>query len=104
MNPIIKGKWIGEIRGTKYRQGKNYLRQKDRYCCLGVLCDIMDNSKWEISSKVNNRYSYGNYTDVLDYRIRKQAGISFLQMLLLMKMNDSGKTFEEIAKVIETQF
>ena len=104
MNPKIKEKWVEALKSNKYCQGKNYLRQKDRYCCLGVLCDLMDSSKWEMVSKMNHRYSYGNYTDVLDYRMRKQAGISFLQMLLLMRMNDSGKTFEEIAKVIDTQF
>lgn len=42
-----KSKWIEALRSGKYRQGDTYLCQSDdksfqneRYCCLGVLCDI----------------------------------------------------------------
>ena len=45
MKPSIKKRWLEALRGGKYKQGRNYLRAKDKngelhYCCLGVLTDL----------------------------------------------------------------
>lgn len=44
MKPELKKRWVKALRSGKYKQGKNYLRRQtpegDRYCCLGVLCEI----------------------------------------------------------------
>lgn len=32
--------WIAALRSGKYKQGRKTLVSGDRYCCLGVLCDI----------------------------------------------------------------
>ena len=44
MDKEIKNKWIEALRSGKYQQGCHYLRGPtgDRYCCFGVLCDILD--------------------------------------------------------------
>src|SRR3990167_9242979 len=39
-------KWIAALRSGKYKQGKGALHQVDRsryhkYCCLGVLCEVV---------------------------------------------------------------
>lgn len=31
---------VDALRSEDYRQGRNQLRLNDRYCCLGVACDI----------------------------------------------------------------
>lgn len=33
-------KWLAALRSGKYRQGYGHLRKNDRFCCLGVACDI----------------------------------------------------------------
>lgn len=33
-------KWIVALRSGEYKQGRDTLVIGDRYCCLGVLCDI----------------------------------------------------------------
>ena len=33
-------KWIDALRSGKYKQGRGQLVKGDRYCCLGVLCDV----------------------------------------------------------------
>lgn len=33
-------KWIKALRSGEYKQGFTRLRQDDRYCCLGVACDV----------------------------------------------------------------
>ncbi len=40
MNEQIKAEWLAALRSGEYPQGKNQLRTKWGYCCLGVLCDI----------------------------------------------------------------
>lgn len=40
MNPDVKVKWIAALRSGDYAQTHGTLRDKDGYCCLGVLCDI----------------------------------------------------------------
>ena len=44
MQAKLKDLWVKALRGEgekQYEQGKNYLRCGDKYCCLGVLCDIL---------------------------------------------------------------
>lgn len=42
MDAVLKQKWIDALRSGKYKQGKSYLKTKDgKYCCLGVLCEIV---------------------------------------------------------------
>lgn len=40
MNPEVKAKWLEALRSGEYKQGREYLRRGNYYCCLGVLCDI----------------------------------------------------------------
>lgn len=40
MNEMEK-KLVAALRSGKYKQGRSYLRVGDRYCCLGVACDLM---------------------------------------------------------------
>ena len=32
--------WVAALRSGKYEQGPGFLKQDDKYCCLGVACDI----------------------------------------------------------------
>ena len=41
MKPEIKERWLIALRSGNYQQGKGQLKDGDRYCCLGVLCDIV---------------------------------------------------------------
>lgn len=41
MNPEVKQLWLEALRSGEYQQGREKLRDdKDRYCCLGVLCEL----------------------------------------------------------------
>lgn len=41
MNTDIKKDWIAALRSGDYEQGVTCLRDRDnRFCCLGVLCDL----------------------------------------------------------------
>ena len=40
MHQEIKAKWITALRSGDYKQGTGQLKDGDKYCCLGVLCDL----------------------------------------------------------------
>lgn len=40
MKEDIKDIWVKALRSGEYKQTRNYLRQGDSFCCLGVLCDL----------------------------------------------------------------
>lgn len=47
LDPELKAKWLEALRSGQYKQGQKCLRTDDNcYCCLGVLADVMDPSKW----------------------------------------------------------
>lgn len=68
MDPAIKEKWVAALRSGAYEQGRNQLRTANGYCCLGVLCDLIDPDGW-----VGNRH-YGEHTMPGDAVI-KAAGL-----------------------------
>ncbi len=127
MNERIKKLWIESLRSGLYQQGNGRLRVGDKYCCLGVLCDLYDQehgtSSWVSGDPITEEGCYvfrlsgdwdgynwpwppeivsnwaGIYADPLD-----RNGIQ------LSLHNDGGKhggkeitkkTFAEIAQIIE---
>ena len=46
MNKDVKKMWVEALRSGEYRQARTQLRDGDSLCCLGVLCDLRDNSYW----------------------------------------------------------
>jgi hypothetical protein len=40
MHAAIKAQWLTALRGGEYEQGYGNLNQGNRFCCLGVLCDL----------------------------------------------------------------
>lgn len=58
MKAEIKRKWLEALRSGKYKQGQKRLRGLDnRYCCLGVLCDVVNPDDWV---KDGNEVAYSN--------------------------------------------
>lgn len=33
-------KWVQALRSGEYKQGKDALRDNDKFCCLGVACEV----------------------------------------------------------------
>ena len=59
MDPEVKARWVQALRSGKYHQGTSTLRSRRdhypaRYCCLGVLCEVVG-VEWEAGDqKVQN--------------------------------------------------
>lgn len=111
MNPNIAQKWVAALRSGEYFQGHSHLRNLDNtFCCLGVLCDLHareNNTAWDLNNNVEIWFYDGdcgvlpdsvqNWAEMKDHQGKLGRGESNL----LTNMNDSGKTFAEIANIIE---
>lgn len=107
-NKEIVLKWIAALRSGKYIQGKECLNKDDKFCCLGVLCDICGEYEWlpaflhspylSVNSKIDN----GCHSFLLPEELKEKLNISDKIQESLTMMNDEyGKTFEEIANYVE---
>lgn len=93
MKKAIKKRWLEALRSGEYKQGRNYLKATDkngvdRFCCLGVLCDLYVKDHvtkhWEVDvletdseKDGSRRIVYGlnnNHVDLPD-RVMKWAGL-----------------------------
>jgi hypothetical protein len=125
MKKEIAEKWIAELLSGKYQQGTGKLRggNDDRYCCLGVLCEIAAAEGIAKRSKhpFHDRYYYGdnpdtgdsdtkhNHSTVLPEAVKEWAGMKDDcgkygepgSYGYLTSHNDSGMSFKQIAEIIE---
>ena len=109
MNPQIKQKWLNALRSGEYQQGQYCLRKEDKFCCLGVLCDLYgkeNNMEWEINED-SGKYMFQNKgAERLPLFVVEWAGVESYNPeiceISLSELNDTGSTFNEIADLIET--
>ena len=142
MKKNIAKRWVKALRSGKYKQGQCLLKQVEegqvKYCCLGVLCELYNqdmkrNGKKPMREKFirgdksfdeMDRYSFGLSDHLLPQKIRRWAGMRFVDGQLykpnskphecgtivkinsveydnLSGMNDDGLSFKRIATVIE---
>ncbi len=99
-----KDQWVTALRSGEYVQGRGWLRTpSDKFCCLGVLCDILPEVQWEKEGKnwlaVVTRYPKGNSYFFLPFRLNEL--ITMEEENTLIDLADSGVSFTEIADWIE---
>lgn len=105
MKKEIADLWVAELRSGKRKQAFEQLRDDDHFCCLGVLCDISGQLKWEGSA-------YGDQLCQLPFAVQEWAGLNSklgafrdgFSRGTLSNLNDVGMSFDEIADVIEQRW
>jgi hypothetical protein len=114
-------KWVEALRSGEYKQTTEVLRSRegDCYCCLGVLCNLIDPTTWDrpffyAGWSWNNEPGEGLPELVAElYGIEEgpatvpsgeKITIRDISDDSLAGLNDSGATFAEIADVIEAEF
>lgn len=113
MNPEIRDIWKAALTSGEYVQGIGALRtEENRFCCLGVLCDIYikttDKARW--SGKVNHDYTFmddngSRSSGFLTQDVRKWAGLANVTPEVdgryLHAMNDVRVPFAKIAEALD---
>lgn len=108
MRQDVAKDWVNALRSDKYIQGRKALLKDNTYCCLGVLCDLSPIEKDKPQPHLDTTWDENPST--LPSSITKWAGMNSSSGLLsikktgsasLLEANDSGKSFNEIADIIE---
>ncbi len=98
MKPEIKKKWVQTLRSGKFQQGQGCLRQGDKFCCLGVLCELH-------REETHGEWKLGNYLGAVQLppdEVSNWSGLTSLDRIkTIAGMNDGGVSFETIADQIE---
>lgn len=105
MNAELKAKWVAALRSGNYKQGVGTLRSDSgKFCCLGVLCDVADPTKWKLRANMIDQTYDGYSVGILESELREEFGLSMSQAGHLMTLNDSGnQSFTKIADYIEKE-
>lgn len=106
MNQKLKQKWVEALRSGKYRQSSGYLQHGDGFCCLGVLCDVIDPNSWADSSRlVAGDISAKHWKDSSVFSLPaatlNEINLTYDEEGELIGLNDNDRPFEEIANHIE---
>ena len=106
INIELKKKWIEALRSGKYKQTKGRLHDDNGFCCYGVLCDIISPNEWVKCNTGCGDTFYrfqGANSMMPDNDILKQVMKTHKCPACLAAMNDRGRSFNEIADVLQKE-
>ncbi|ALA16090.1 MULTISPECIES: hypothetical protein [Chelatococcus] len=105
MDAEIKARWLEALRSGRYKQGKYRLRtHDDQFCCLGVLCDLVEPERWipaEDGGEPVYAHGHSHFIGFPALDMLGGGGLSSGTASTLIKLNDAGASFPEIADYIE---
>lgn len=115
MDAEVKAKWLEALRSGEYTQGEGRLRnRREEFCCLGVLCDVLDKSKWSETPDELGDYLWDHDSEAtcetasattIPDSLAHDLGIDSMLICKVISMNDShAANFTEIAQFIEDNF
>lgn len=128
MKKEIKDKWVAALNSGEYKQIKGFLKTNEGHCCLGVLCEIYAQETQAGEFKLNQdeyaedkiAYDFKAYNtedtdfEVLPDVVKDWAGIKtnsgeyskseMGKRKELTEDNDTGKSFIQIANIIENEW
>lgn len=104
----IRARWVKALRSGEYLQTQGQLRDSEGFCCLGVLCDLVqeDISGWwdgeEFLTQDDEEHHTSLPRSVMDLvGIADDEGMFRTRSGGLALMNDGDSSFEQIADLIE---
>lgn len=101
MDTNLRDRWIIALESGKYRQGHGELRSGEgseaKYCCLGVLCDIIDPQGWR-GDGAHDLEATG--ASLLSATALQRVGMKHIHQCELARLNDDDRSFENIAERI----
>jgi len=117
MNKKIKKEWVKRLRSGEYEQGESFLCSDDKFCCLGVLCDMAEEEGIVGGRVYGGIVGYSSFHDeaascsrymppeVRDWAELGNTNPSFTGASggsrYLAVLNDTGSSFNDIADIIE---
>lgn len=108
-------KWIEELENTNLNQGTGFLHTTidgnsgDRYCCLGILCNVAIKNGVDVTINKGIQTLYDDATEMPPEKVDKWIGVDKESIFVKYKgrefpveyLNDVVKlSFKEIAKLL----
>lgn len=115
MNQEIKKLWVEALRSGEYAQTGGELRVANKFCCLGVLCDIYKKEKndgeWDEGTFVIGEERecsilpsvVWRWAELSDFNPNIFGQSQDGEQLNLAVLNDDNVPFDLIAAIIETE-
>lgn len=106
-----RARWVAALRSGDYEQGQFSLCSKNRYCCLGVACEVYQKDVGDLFIGGTPQFKiYGKSGVVLDEKVRRYYGLETIHgqygdtvNRTLTSINDyDGLGFPQIADLIES--
>jgi hypothetical protein len=106
MNKEIKKLWVDALNSGEYEQGKKKLRNKDKFCCLGVLCNLHAQAHPEIAALQQYEDAYMEEQSYLPNSVMIWAELKennpCIKSVYLSQLNDEENlNFNQIAFLID---
>lgn len=94
----LQGAWLEALESGKYKQGEGYLVADGGFCCLGLATHLVNPEHESLTpNELEPQVSVGEMTsDDINEKYNFVAG----HLENLAARNDSGESFEEIARHI----
>lgn len=112
MKKEIAMKWAETLKSGEYKQGTGVIKKGNKFCCLGVLCDLA--SKEGIGKWDGNIFITGKNSDIFDavvlpVKVTKWAGLKSTDPILddihsASTLNDSKVPFKIIADYLRINY
>jgi hypothetical protein len=106
-------KWVTALRSGAYKQARESLRVGDGFCCLGVACDLYaqeHDKKWDSPPHIvwDGPFLFMGKTAELPTNVVVWLGLENCMGrqengMTLSEANDTGRSFSEIADIIESE-
>lgn len=104
LNPEFKTKWLAALRSGDFEQGRDFLAGYGKFCCLGVGCVVLGIGPEGENGNLRTDQPAGFATLAWDGETTNDFEYEALSAQCdLARMNDAGKTFLEIADIIEAR-
>ena len=100
--------WVKELRSGAWEQGRYALKVGDAYCCLGVACELYQRVVGGLAINVVNGITWYDWRrTTLPEVVQEWLGLATVggdyDNQGLAEANDHGKTFQQIADIIESR-
>jgi len=101
----VRRKWYDALVSGKYEQGTGVLRSKNEtFCCLGVLCDLVEPASW-VTGPLGEVFYMDDTTSLPPARMLDAIGMDYDMMHKFITLNDNRRlSFKQIAEYFAERY
>jgi len=105
MDQKLKKLWISALSSGKFEKGKGSLNRENKFCCLGVLCEILNLPKALENDDLQTRYIHEGFefAGLLFLPLLRDIGMSEAIQTKLIRTNDATDNFKQVIAIIEEE-